>query len=113
MSSASQPTLEDWAENQARHCAAKLAEAVSATALLRKRDFFGQTVRPAKGSVVSSPTSTNPDYFFHWLRDSAAVMEAVRILIRSGENVEGWTRRFNEFVTFSLGLRNISGRKFL
>lgn len=113
MSSASQPTLEDWAENQARHCAAKLAEAVSATALLRKRDFFGQTVRPAKGSVVASPTSTNPDYFFHWLRDSAAVMEAVRILIRSGENVEGWTRRFNEFVTFSLGLRNISGREFL
>ena len=113
MSSASQPTLEDWAENQARHSAAKLAEAVSATALLRKRDFFGQTVRPAKGSVVASPTSTNPDYFFHWLRDSAAVMEAVRILIRSGENVEDWTRCFNDFVTFSLGLRNISGREFL
>ena len=112
MPSASQ-TLEEWAEQQAKYSASKLGEAISATALLRERDFFGQTVRPAKGSVLASPTSANPDYFFHWLRDSAAVMEAVRLLIRKGENAEAWTQRFNEFVAFSTGLRKISGQAFL
>ena len=113
MSSAPQPPLEAWAEQQAKHSASKLGEAISATALLRERDFFGQTVRPAKGSVLASPTSANPDYFFHWLRDSAAVMEAVRLLIRKGENAEAWTQRFNEFVAFSTSLRTISGHAFL
>ncbi len=113
MPSAAQPPLELWAEHQVRHCAAKLAQCISATALLRERDFFGQTVRPEKGSVLASPTSATPDYFFHWLRDSAAVMEAVRILIRGGENAQAWIERFNDFVKFSLDLRHVSGRAFL
>lgn len=106
-------TLEEWAERQAKQCALKLGEAVSATALVREREFFGQTVRAAKGSVLASPTSANPDYFFHWLRDSAAVMDAVRLLLLKGENVDAWKERFNEFVTFSLGLGGISGSAFL
>ena len=40
-------------------------------------------------------------------------MDAVRLLIHRGDDAEDWTRRFNEFVTFSLGLRNISGPEFL
>ena len=113
MPPAAQPPLELWAEQEAKHCAAKLAQCISARALLRERDFFGQTVRPAKGSVLASPTSTVPDYFFHWLRDSAAVMEAVRILIKGGENADAWIERFNDFVKFSLDLRHVSGRAFL
>ena len=110
---APQPSLEVWAEKQVRHGAAKLAQCISATTLLKERPGFATSVRPAKGSVLASPSSADPDYFFHWLRDSAAVMDAVRILIHRGDNAVGWTRRFNEFVTFSLGLRNISGPSFL
>ena len=109
----SQPPLDVWAETQARHCAKKLEDAVSATHLLKERPGFGTEVRPAKGSVVASPSSEVPDYFFHWLRDSAAVLDAVRILIRRGENADAWMERFNDFVTFSLGLRKVSGRAFL
>ena len=113
MPSAPQPPLEVWAEKQVRHGAAKLAQCISATALLKERPRFDTRVRPAKGSVLASPSSADPDYFFHWLRDSAAVMDAVRILIHRGDDVEAWTRRFNEFVTFSLGLRKIGGALFL
>jgi glucoamylase len=108
-----QPPLEVWAENQVNHGAAKLAQSISATELIKERPGFATSVRPAKGSVLASPSSADPDYFFHWLRDSAAIMDAVRILIHRGDNAESWTRRFNEFVTFSLGLRNISGPSFL
>ena len=113
MPSAPQPPLEVWAENQVRHGAAKLAQSISATELVKERPGFATSVRPAKGSVLASPSSADPDYFFHWLRDSAAVMDAVRLLIHRGDNAEGWTLRFNEFVTFSLGLQNISGPEFL
>jgi glucoamylase len=111
--SAPQPPLEVWAENLVRHGAAKLAKSISATELIKERPGFATRVRPAKGSVLASPSSADPDYFFHWLRDSAAVMDAVRIIIRRGDDAEGWIRRFNEFVTFSLALRNISGPSFL
>ena len=33
--------------------------------------------------------------------------------LHRGDDVEAWTRRFNEFVTFSLGLRKIGGALFL
>ncbi|MGB7916149.1 MAG: glycoside hydrolase family 15 protein, partial [Rhodomicrobium sp.] len=102
-----------WAEKEFRHCAAKLAESISATSLVKERPGFGTTVRPIKGSVLASPSSGDPDYFFHWLRDSAAIMDAVRILIRRGENADTWIQRFNDFVRFSLGLREINGPAFL
>ncbi len=113
MPSLPQPPLEVWAENQVRHGAAKLAQSISATDLVKERPGFATRVRPAKGSVLASPSSADPDYFFHWLRDFAAIMDAVRILIHRGDDAEGWTRRFNEFVTFSLGLGAISGPTFL
>ncbi len=110
-------TLESWGGNLARCCAAKLAQCISATSLVMHRPGFGQTVRPAAGSVLASPAIAfdrgEPDYFFHWVRDSAAVMKAVRILAKAEKPSSEWTARFNEFVGFSLGLRNIDGRRFL
>ena len=39
---------------------------------------------PKPGSVVASPVlaayDPEPDYFFHWYRDSAVVMDALRLL---------------------------------
>jgi len=109
--------LESWGDELARRCAAKLAQSISATGLVMHRPGFGQTVRPAAGSVLASPAVAldrgEPDYFFHWIRDSAAVMEAVRILAHAEKPSGEWTARFNEFVRFSLGLRSIDGRRFL
>ncbi len=113
MVSAAQTSLEQWAENLVRHCAEKIAQSISAAQLVKERPGFGQTVRPAQGSVLASPSSGDPDYFFHWLRNSAVVMDAVRVLIRRGENAKEWTARFDDFVRFSLSLRDISGRNFL
>ena len=39
-----------WAEKEFRHCAAKLAQCISATGLVKERPGFGTTVRPVKGS---------------------------------------------------------------
>lgn len=110
-------TLEQWGGDLARHAAAKLAQGISATGLVMRRPGFGQTMRPAAGSVLASPAiafnSGEPDYFFHWIRDSSAVMEAVRILANAEKPSGEWTARFKDFIQFSLGLRNIDGPRFL
>jgi glucoamylase len=113
VTSAEEPPLADWAERLWRHGADKLTRSISATSLVKERPGFGTSVRPAKGSVLASPSAGDPDYFFHWLRDSAAVMDAVRLLIRRGENAGEWKARFEEFIDFSLGLRALSGPDFL
>jgi glucoamylase len=117
MMTASSLSLDQWADNQLRISALKMAECVSATSLRKERAAFGQTVRPAKGSVLaatgSAASPSEPDYFFHWLRDSAVVMDAALALIRCGIDVEFWRQHFVDFVRFSLGLYGISGRRFL
>ena len=115
MSTASPLSLDQWAEAQLHISAAKMAESVSATSLVKHRPGFGQTVRPARGSVLAAPGvgESEPDYFFHWLRDSAAIMDAALILILHGIDAEGWKQRFADFVRFSLDLSRISGRRFL
>lgn len=35
-----------------------------------------------KGTVVASPSRSNPDYFYHWIRDAALVMDSVVDLYR-------------------------------
>ena len=110
-------SLDEWADAQARISAGKMAECVSATSIVKHRPGFGQTIHPAKGSVIaaigSAHSETEPDYFFHWLRDSAAIMDAALVLVRRGMNAEAWKQRFAEFVRFSLVLREISGSRFL
>jgi glucoamylase len=34
-------------------------------------------ITPAPGSVIASPNVKDPDYFFHWVRDSALVMKTI------------------------------------
>ncbi len=108
-------TLDDWIERQAEISAAKMARAISATDLVFRRPGFGQYVRPAKGSVLASPETDlggGPDYFFHWLRDAAAVMEAARILAGTARDAAAWIARFEDCVRFSLGLSGICGEGF-
>jgi glucoamylase len=107
--------LAGWIEAQAHHSAERMSLVVSATSLVKNRAGFAQTIRPAKGSVLAAPSiaDTPPDYFFHWLRDSAVVMDAALALIRNGINADTWQQHFEDFVAFSLSLRDISGPRFL
>jgi len=53
---------------------------------------FGQTIRPCRvrfGLDVARLLDPDPDYFFHWLRDSAIVIDALRHVIVEGRAAEG------------------------
>jgi glucoamylase len=109
--------LDQWADAQARISSTKMANAISATSLVKHRPAFLQTVRPVKGSVLgaigSTESDSEPDYFFHWLRDSAAVINAGLMLIGEGIDAEIWRQRYEDFIGFSRDLGRISGSRFL
>jgi glucoamylase len=109
--------LDEWIGGQARHAAGAMSNAVSATHLIKHRPGFGQQVVPRPGSILASPAlgdyDPDPDYFFHWFRDSAIVVDALRVAL-----AEDWTDaaaivRLREFVDFSLSLSALDGRAFL
>jgi glucoamylase len=64
--------------------------------------------------VVASPVlaayDPDPDYFFHWFRDSAIVIDALRLLYEAGGLGGEAVAHFGDFVRFSLALRTLDGR---
>jgi glucoamylase len=50
------------------------------------------------GVVLASPQRENPNYYFHWVRDSALVMDVVRQL---AEQNPGWSHYLHEYAHFS------------
>ncbi len=47
------------------------------------QNFLLKNISPTDGfpgSVIASPSRANPNYYFHWIRDAALVMETVRHL---------------------------------
>jgi len=111
--------LGPWIAVQAHHSAAAMARAISATHLVRRREAFGQVVVPAPGSVLASPEFADwdpePDYFFHWVRDSAIVMRSVAALMQDAEGEaerRRWRGHFEDFVHFSLALCGLDGAAF-
>jgi len=111
------PGLDAWIEGEARFAASAMAGAISATHLVRDRPGFGLRVAPRPGSVLASPVPAacdpDPDYFFHWFRDSAIVVDALRVALAEGFLDRAAVVRFREFVEFSLSLRALDGREFL
>ncbi len=110
--------LADWMRRQYSLSAQAMTNAISATHIVKERRGFGRTVRPAKGSILASPViaayDPDPDYFFHWLRDSAVIVNALRILIASGEIDAGeGLQHFRDFLSFSLALSTLDGQAFL
>jgi glucoamylase len=112
--------LEAWIARQARYSADALERAISATQLVRRREAFGQVVIPLRGSVLASPEIADwdpePDYFFHWIRDSAIAMRVVAELMDDApDDAERarWRRHFEDFARFSLGLCRLDGPAFL
>ncbi len=116
----STPTADDdfdrWAKRQLRASLDHMTQSISATGLTRKRAEFFQEITPARGSVVASPTiddNVQPDYFFHWLRDSALVMNALALAIERGHADRAAIRHLHDFVEFSLEINRLEGPALL
>ena len=108
------PSLDAWIDRQYRHAAAMMLTSISPVDLVKERPGFGQVIRPRRGSIVASPIlaawDPEPDYFFHWYRDSAIVMDALRLLFEDGSLGAEAVAMFGDFVTFSEGLAGLDGR---
>jgi len=106
--------LDLWIERQYRHSAAAMLRSISPVDIVKHRPGFAQTVRPRKGSIVASPVlgayDPEPDYFFHWYRDSAVVVDALRLLFEDASVECPALAHFADFVRFSLSLQQLDGR---
>jgi glucoamylase len=121
-------TLEGWVERQWERAARQMRRSISPLGIVKTRPGFDQVIHPARGAVVASPVPASydpdPDYFFHWYRDSAIVIDALRLVRGAGEarsveprppgTVSGTAAEalglFGEFVRFSAGLSQLDGR---
>jgi glucoamylase len=105
--------LDRWVEHQYRHSAAAMMRSISCD-IVKVRPGFAQTMKPHRGSIVASPVpgayDPEPDYFFHWYRDSAVVIDALRVLSEDAGIECGAPAHFADFVNFSLSLRELDGR---
>ncbi|MDB6090764.1 MAG: Glucan 1,4-alpha-glucosidase [Gammaproteobacteria bacterium] len=108
-------SLDRWIDRQYRHAVAAMLPSISPVGIVKQRPGFGQTVVPKKGSIVASPVlaayDPDPDYFFHWYRDSAVVIDALRVLFEEGRvGSHEALEHFRDFVGFSLSLQELDGR---
>lgn len=107
-------SLDAWLAREYRHSAIEMLKSISASDIVKVRPGFGQTVRPVAGSIVASRVlgayDPDPDYFFHWFRDSAIVIDAVRLLYDAGDLGAEALTLFTDFVNFSASLRALDGR---
>ena len=110
-------TLAQWLEREYRHAAQAMLRSISASGIIKRRPGFGSEVRAAAGSIIASPVlgayDPDPDYFFHWYRDSAVVMEALRLLFADGTLGAEALAHFGDFLRFNLALRELDGRKLV
>lgn len=109
--------LDAWIAAEARVATARMLQAISATHLVMERPGFGQRVIPQRGSVLASPVPAHydpdPDYFFHWFRDAAIVIDALRVALLAGYTERSAVSRLREFLQFTLSLHSLDGREFL
>jgi glucoamylase len=107
--------LDRWVQRQYRHSAAAMLRSVSAVGIVKVRPGFAQSIRPQRGSIIASPVlgayDPEPDYFFHWFRDSAIVVDALRILFQDPALDGEYFTHFADFVRFSLALQDLDGRR--
>src|SRR6185312_2970666 len=108
-------TLSAWIDRQYGHAARQMLRSISPVGIVKTRPGFDQTIRPIPGAVVASPVPASydpdPDYFFHWYRDSAIIIDALRLLHSQGLAGDEAPRLFGEFVRFSATLARLDGRR--
>jgi glucoamylase len=109
--------LDDWIAVEARIATSRLLAAISAVELVSQRRGFGQRIVPRPGSILASPVPAHydpdPDYFFHWFRDSAIVIDALLIALAAGYADAAAVVRFREFLQFTRSLHSLDGNEFL
>src|ERR1700689_5539951 len=105
--------LEQWIDRQYRHSAEAMLRSVSAVHLVKERPGFGHRIRAKKGSIIASPVlgayDPDPDYFFHWFRDSAVAIDGLRLRYGDLNIDERAPTHFADFVQFSLQLQQLNG----
>jgi glucoamylase len=110
-------SLEAWVQRQYRRSLAGLLAGISPVHIIKQRPGFAQSVRPRRGSIVASPVlaayDPDPDYFFHWYRDSALVIDALRVAFQDGIAGPEVFGHLAAFVDFSRELRQLDGRTLL
>ena len=108
------PAFESWLERQLCHSASAMLSSISPVSIVKHRPGFGQTVRPIAGAIVASPVlgayDPDPDYFFHWFRDSAVVIDALRLLYVDRRLGDEALQHLRDFTRFSLALNRLDGR---
>ncbi len=57
------------------------------------------------GIVIASPSRQDPDYYFHWIRDSALVMDSLLTDAAEGELNSEILKTFDDFLTLSRQLQ--------
>jgi glucoamylase len=106
-------TLAQWVEREYRYAATAMLKSISRVDLVKERPGFGHTIRPRPGSIIASPVLASwdpePDYFFHWYRDSAVVIDALRMLYEAGSVGPEALVHVRDFVLFSLSLHKLRG----
>ena len=106
--------LENWIERQYRYSASAMLNSISRTDLEKSRPGFGHRVRARKGSIIASPVladwNPEPDYFFHWFRDSAVIIDALRLLYEAQDIGAVALEHLQDFVRFGLSLQSLDGR---
>ncbi len=108
------PAFESWLETQLGHSARGMLSSISPVSIVKHRPGFGQTMRPIAGAIVASPVlggyDPDPDYFFHWFRDSAVVIDALRLLYVDRRIGDEALQHLRDFTRFSLAVNRLDGR---
>jgi glucoamylase len=106
--------LESWLDTQLGHSASAMLSSISPVSIVKHRPGFGQTIRPVAGAIVASPVlggyDPDPDYFFHWFRDSAVIIDALRLLYLDRRIGDEALQHLRDFTRFSLDLNRLDGR---
>src|SRR6202162_5119482 len=103
-----------WLDQQYRRAGSAMLRSISPVDIVKSRPGFAQTVRPPREWIVASPMlagyDPDPDYFFHWFRDSAVVLDALLLLHEDGSIGSEAIGHCRDFVRFSLSLQQLDGR---
>ena len=107
-------SFERWLDREYRYAGTAMLKSISPTDIIKTRPGFAQTIRPRPGAIVASPVlaayDPDPDYFFHWHRDSAVVIDALRLLFEDNSVGPEALTHLADFVHFNTSLRNLDGR---
>ncbi|MBO9647830.1 MAG: glucan 1,4-alpha-glucosidase [Variovorax sp.] len=91
-----------------------MLSSISPVSIVKQRPGFDQTVQPIAGAIIASPVlgsyDPDPDYFFHWFRDSAVVIDALRLLYVDRRIGDEALQHVRDFTRFSVALNRLDGR---